>query len=435
MLFLALFLGGGVSLLKGIGVYLTSNILNALIPFFLLPILTRSLSIEEYGQVVMFQTFLSAVSVIVGLNAIGAANRKYYDGGVDQIVLMKFNGSCCHILLVSFLFLSFVGIIFKAQLAKILSIPEWWVFYAILAASFLFITNMRLGQWQIRNKAKSFGLLQVGGGIGNMLLSVIFVVLLHLNGEGRIDAIVISSALTAVFSMALLYRDRLIDIFSFRLEYIKEALHFGVPLLPHSFGMLLLSMSDRFIINHKLGVSEVGIYMVALQLSSALAVIFDAINKAFIPWLFYGLKNECFIEKLKIVRITYCYMLSLLFIAFLAFFIAPYVVVMIAGDKYAAAGNIIGWVCLGQIFSGMYLMVTNYIFYAKKTQYLSLTTIISGVLGVALLFAGVTYFSLLGAAVAFALVKFIHFALTFYISNKVYPMPWGAVIRLCNKKM
>ncbi|EKS7791918.1 oligosaccharide flippase family protein [Edwardsiella piscicida] len=414
-----------MNLLKGIGVYLTSNILNALIPFLLLPILTRNLSVADYGQVVMFQTFLSAISAIVGLNTIGAANRKYYDGNVDQLVLMRFNGSCFQILLVSFLLLSLVGILFKAQLAKLLSIPDGWVLYAVLGASFLFITNMRLGQWQIRNKAKLFGLLQVGSGIINMLLSVIFVVFLQQSGEGRIDAIVISSALSAVLSMDLLYRDKLIDAFSFRLKYLKEALLFGVPLLPHALGMLLLTMSDRFIINHKLGVADVGIYMVALQLSSALAVIFDAINKAFVPWLFDRLKNECFFEKLKIVKVTYCYMLSLLFIALLAFFIAPYIVVMIAGDKYIEAGRIIGWVCLGQIFSGMYLMVTNYIFYAKKTQYLSLTTIISGMLGVALLFIGVTYFSLLGAAVAFALAKCIHFVFTFYISNKVYPMPWG----------
>ncbi|WP_370547726.1 lipopolysaccharide biosynthesis protein [Edwardsiella tarda] len=413
-----------MNLLKGIGVYLTSDILNALIPFLLLPILTRNLSVADYGQVVMFQTLLSAISAIVGLNTIGAANRKYYDGNVDQLVLMRFNGSCFQILLVSFLFLSLVGILFKTQLARLLSIPDGWVLYAILVASFLFITNMRLGQWQIRNKAKLFGLLQVSGGIVNMLLSVIFVVFLQKSGEGRIDAIIMSTALSAVLSMWLLYRDKLIDVLSFRLKYLKEALLFGVSLLPHSLGMLLLTMSDRFIINHKLGAADVGIYMVALQLSSALAVIFDAINKAFVPWLFDRLKNDCFIEKLKIVKMTYCYMLSLLFIALLAFFIAPYVVVIIAGNKYTEAGKIIGWVCLGQIFFGMYLMVTNYIFYAKKTHCLSLTTIISGALGVFLLFIGVTYFSLLGAAIAFALAKFIHFVFTFYMSNKVYPMPW-----------
>lgn len=348
-----------MNLFKGIGVYLISNILNALIPFFLLPILTRNLSVAEYGQVVMFQTFFSAVSAIVGLNSIGAANRKFYDGDINDIVLMKFNGSCLQILFLSFVFLSIVGFVFKSALAELLSMPDWWVFYAILAASFLFITNLRLGQWQIRNKSRLFGILQVGGSAVNMLLSIIFVVLLQKQGQGRIDAIVISSALSAIFSIILLYREKLICFFLFRWDLIKEALKFGVPLLPHTLGMLFLTMSDRLIINNKLGVSDVAVYMVAFQLSSVFSVIFDAINKAFIPWLFDGLKRENRIEKIKIVKLTYCYMLALLLIALLAFFIAPYVVILIAGEKYRAAGEIIGWICLGQIFSGMYLMVTD----------------------------------------------------------------------------
>lgn len=418
-----------MNLLKGIGVHLTSNILNALIPFFLLPILTRNLSVAEYGQVVMFQTFFLAVSTIVGLNTIGAANRKFYDGDVNEVMLMRFNGSCLQILFISFVFLSVIGFLFKVDLGRILSMPDWWVLYAILAASFLFITNMRLGQWQIRNKSRLFGFLQVGGGVINMTLSIVFVVLLHKKGQGRIDAIVISSALSAIFSIVLLYRDKLVCFFSFRWGLIKEALVFGVPLLPHSLGMLLLTMSDRFIINNRLGVSDVAIYMVALQLSSVFVVMFDAINKAFVPWLFDGLKRDNQLEKTRIVKLTYLYMSALLIIALLAFFIAPYVVVLIAGEKYRAGGAIIGWICLGQVFSGMYLMVTNYIFYAKKTHYLSLTTIISGILGIALLFIGVEYYSLLGAAIAFACAKFIHFMLTFYVSSKTYPMPWLSVLK------
>ncbi|HDW3177945.1 TPA: polysaccharide biosynthesis protein, partial [Escherichia coli] len=68
-----------MSLLKISSIYLFSNILNALIPFLLLPILTHNLTPNEYGQVAMFQTLISGVAALTGLNTIGAANRKYYD--------------------------------------------------------------------------------------------------------------------------------------------------------------------------------------------------------------------------------------------------------------------------------------------------------------------------------------------------------------------
>jgi hypothetical protein len=43
--------------------------------------------------------------------------------------------------------------------------------------------------------------------------------------------------------------------------------------------MFLLDTARRLVINAELGLAEVGIYMVAVQLAGALALIFDAINK------------------------------------------------------------------------------------------------------------------------------------------------------------
>ncbi|MGJ3660750.1 oligosaccharide flippase family protein, partial [Shigella boydii] len=47
-----------MSVYKNSSIYLISNIFNALIPFILLPILTRNLTPYEYGQIAMFQTLV-----------------------------------------------------------------------------------------------------------------------------------------------------------------------------------------------------------------------------------------------------------------------------------------------------------------------------------------------------------------------------------------
>mgnify|MGYP003302249607 CR=1 FL=1 len=47
-----------------------ANVINGLIPFILLPILTRYLTVEAYGQVAIFQTLYWAVSAFVGLSLI-----------------------------------------------------------------------------------------------------------------------------------------------------------------------------------------------------------------------------------------------------------------------------------------------------------------------------------------------------------------------------
>ena len=59
-------------------IYLFSNILNATIPFLLLPILTRVLDPEGYGMVTMFTMLVTVLGVFVGLSVNGAVGVRYY---------------------------------------------------------------------------------------------------------------------------------------------------------------------------------------------------------------------------------------------------------------------------------------------------------------------------------------------------------------------
>lgn len=164
--------------------------------------------------------------------------------------------------------------------------------------------------------------------------------------------------------------------------------------------------------------------MVAVQFATALALIFDAINKAYVPWLFERLKRDNSQEKRQIVRFTYGWYVLILLGAALAFLVGPWLVTFVAGEKYAKAGDVIGWLALGQVFGGMYLMVTNYIFFSKRTGLLSLATIFSGLINVALLVALIGQFGLEGAGYAFCIAMGLRFILSWGIAQIRHPMPW-----------
>ena len=84
----------------------------------------------------------------------------------------------------------------------------------------------------------------------------------------------------------------------------------------------------------------------------------------------------------------------------------------------------IGWLALGQALHGMYMMVTNYIFYSKRTGLLSLSTMTAGLVNVGLLMVLVSSMGLKGAAIAFAISMGIKFLLTWYVAHLRHPMPW-----------
>lgn len=411
------------SLFTGSAVYLFSNILAAAIPFTLLPVLTRYLSTVEYGQVAIFQTLLVGLGAFVGLNVQGAAGVKYYDSHLSKDEFKYYIGNCFLVLISTTALVLLIAVLFSHSIYDWLSIKTPWLLLSVVVSSATFVISIRMGQWQVRKQSRNFGAFQVSQSLLNMLLSLLVVVYFLKGASGRIWVMASIPLLFAIIALYLLYKDDLLG-FAWRPGYLREILAFGVPLIPHSAGLFLLSSVDRFIINDKLGLAEVGIYMVAVQLTAVMGLVFDAINNAYVPWLFERLMRNQTEEKVKIVRWTYAYSLVLLGVVLLAFLIGPTLLIVIAGEKYRAATEFIGWLALGQAFQGMYLMVTNYIFYSKKTALLSLSTITAGLINLSLLLVLISLMGLKGAAVAYAISMALKFFMTWYIANLRFPMPW-----------
>ncbi|MEL4440293.1 oligosaccharide flippase family protein [Shewanella algae] len=413
-------------LLRNSTIYLASNILNALVPFLLLPILTRYLTPDEYGQIAMFQTLITGLAALTGLNAVGAANRKFYDKH-DASALALFNGTCLHILLLSSLTLGVVCFFLSAELSQWLNIPTSWVYFALVISSANFIIQFRLGQWQIRERAISFGVMQVSQSVLVLILSLALIIGFQQGAAGRVDALMATSVVYAVLGLLLLYRDRLLVLLPLKKAFFKEALSFGVPLVPHVVGIFLLSSIDRFFINRQLGVAEAGIYMLGVQLSLGMAVVFDAINKALVPWLFRTLSDNNPHQLQRLVKFTYFFFAIVAGLGGLSFIVGPWVVTWIAGPEYQRAATVIGWLCLGQAFGGMYLMVTNYIFYAKRTGALSAVTISTGLLNIALLVYLIEHMGVVGVAMAFAISMCIRFFATWWLASRVSAVSWRII--------
>ena len=414
----------GGSFIGGAGIYLFSNILNAVIPFILLPILTRYLSPEEYGEVAIFQTFLGALGAFVGMTFVGAANRKFFDRNLEESEVVEFIGSCVQLITISAFVVFSIVFIFRSSISEWLSLKPSYVLFAVMVSFCTVIIALRLGQWQVQKEAVKYGALQISQSLFNMLLSLLLVVVLLKGADGRIDAQIAASLTFVLIAFFLLKKDGLFKVFIWRKKYLAEALRFGIPLMPHLAGGFLLNSVDRFVINDEMGLAEAGIYMVAVQLTAAIGIVFDAINKAYVPWLFEKLKADGYKEKQKIVKFTYLWYLVIALGVLIAFYIGPWLVVFIAGEKYAVAGEVVGWLALGQGFQGMYLMVTNYIFFSKKTGLLSVASIGSGLLNLVLLIIFVRTLGLQGAAMAFALSMGVRFLLAWWIAHKRHPMPW-----------
>jgi O-antigen/teichoic acid export membrane protein len=405
-------------------IYFGSNIANALIPLLMLPILTRVLTVEQYGQVGLFQTLVTAFAGIVGLSAAGAAGRRYFDELESGEEMATYMGSALQVLAVSMLPIIALTLAFAAPISSQLQIPVSWVIGATVVPACNVAIQMRLVQWQVRGAAASYGMLQVAYSLVNFAISLLLVLPLHQGGAGRVIGQIAAGIVVAATAIVLLRRDRLLRFFVWRPDEIRQILHFGLPLVPHTIGLFLLVYADRVVIANQLGLKAAGMYIAAMQLVGGAGLIFDAINKAYVPWLYERLARDHHHEKRQIVRFTYLWYAAIGVGVALAFLIGPPLFVRIAGDNYREAAPIIGWIALGQGLSGMYLMVTNYVFYSRRTGILAITTMASAAAGLGALFLLIPLYGLRGAAYAFCFGMSVRFLLTWGAAHLRHPMPW-----------
>lgn len=407
-------------------VFLFSNILNSAIPFLLLPILTRVLTPADYGIVAMFTIFLSLTSAFVGLSVHGAINVQYFKLGSDKFA--EYVTSCLFLLLASALSVFVIVYLLGGYFEEIIGLPHKWMLFAVLVSFFQFFISIRLTIWVVTGSAVQYGGFQVSQTLINSILSLFLVIVAGLAWEGRLLGQTIAVVFFGLIALFLIYRSGYLKYPENAGFYIKDAMRFGFPLIPHTIGAFVIYSTDRVIISNLLDVAAVGVYMVGLQLGQAMGLISESFNKVYAPWLMKNLSDED-IDKNKVVKNTYISMLVLLFGGFLWAFVAIYLLPYLVGDSFQNASNIIIYTSLGFTLTGLYYLVTNYIFYVQKTKYLAIITFLCGVFNIPLTYFLVDSHGIAGAAISFFIVQLMFFLLTWILAAKLYPMPWFAFFK------
>ncbi|PKP58699.1 polysaccharide biosynthesis protein [Candidatus Atribacteria bacterium HGW-Atribacteria-1] len=412
-------------LFKNTFIYTGTNVINKTIPFFLLPIMTRYLSPTDYGIVATFDVLLAVVAVFVGLSMHGAINVNYFKLKKEE--LREYIGNVFIILFTNFILIFIIVFFLKTYLSNVIKFPENWIPIVTIIALCQSIFAVNLGLWQVEQKSFPYGVFQISRTILNVALSLIFVVALVWGWQGRLLGIIITSIVYGIISIFVIIKRKYIT-FSFNKKYIKDALFFGVPLIPHALGGWTMTSIDRIFINSMVGVDATGIYTVGYQVGMIIGLLANSFNLAWSPFLYEKLKENNYSTKERIVKFTYLYNVCIILAALTLSFTAPYFFKIFVSKNFYFAYKYVLWVALGYAFQGMYFMVVNYIFYVKKTYLLAWVTFTSAGVNIVLNYFFIKANGAIGAAQATTITFFVQFIMVWILSAKVYEMPWRNVI-------
>lgn len=412
------------SLFKSTLVYGLSSAVNGALPFFLLPLLTRYLSPDDYGALAVFMTLVSFYNVFIGINLNGVIfNRYFHAKDSPNYNFSNYISNTLIVLFCTSLFFVTLTFVFKSVLIRSTNINFEWILLAAVSPLFQYLILILLSLFQAENKPASYAKLLTLQSFINVSVSLALIISFQMNWAGRSIGIFTALLITGLISLYILSKKFSLSLNTDK-KHLADIFNFCLPLVPHTLGGVLISLADRFIITNVAGNQNLGFYQAGVQISMAILFLTDAFNKAYAPWLFNALQKKSVELNRKIVKSTYLYFAAVLALALIISSLPDKVIVSILGDAFLQAKQFIFWSSLAYAFNGMYLMVCNYIFYSNQTKYLSYITLPVGALNILLSYYLTLEIGVVGACMSMAFSYFVMFLLTWWRSTKLVKMPW-----------
>jgi len=370
-------------LVKSSFIYFIVVSFNALTSFLLVFVYSKYLSVEEYGLYGILMVIFSIVYVFIHSNLPNLLSREFYRSQKK----LYYISSILIYYIVMFFIISLLIIISHNVFIQFFGVKldlDWILFINIIALlkviMDLFFSIMRLRFILIK-----FLILNI------MLNILIFIISYLLVQRYSWKGIFIASFLV-YFLYDLIFIINNFKYFKFKFKFLKDVFIFAIKYIPTTLNWRIIAYSDRFFILKLLGVSYLGLYTFASQISSIFNLIINAVNQAWGP---YFMKNFNSINKKHIIFI----LLGSIGL-FLVIYIFIYFFINFVNPSYKDAFIYVKYFLVISFFSLFHYLISKYLIFFKKENKISLYTFIGVIVNLILNYILIKYLELVGVLVA-----------------------------------
>lgn len=390
------------SILKIGLIYTISNIVVKGIVFLTTPIFTRLMSQTAYGEFSSISSWANIITTIVTLNlysSISVAKHDYddvFDKYLSSILILgNIVTAICWVIIESNI------IVFE----NIFSMDRMYIRSIMLYSFFSPATQILLNKYRMYNEYKKVVIITWTTLIVSTVGSLLFVCTFQDKLMGRVlGYYVILAVINIIFWIYILIEGKQIH-----LKYCKYALNLALPLVPHELAGIVLTSSDRIIIQQLCGAEKTALYSLAYTISTILNVFLSSINQAWVPWFYDKLEKEEF-EHIRKASNMVIVLFAVGCIGVML--VGPEIIMIFGGKQYLAAKSIVPPVCLAVMFQLVYTMYVNIEFYMKKTSIISIATIMATIINVVLNYIFIPHLGYVVAAyttaIGFAMMCILH---------------------------
>jgi len=406
------------------GIYSIGSVFDRGIVFLLLPIYTRYLTPADYGIMSFIGAITGVLAIIYPLGLTSSITRLYYSES-NEIARRRTLGTIWLTIFITALGLSILLDLFRKDIFNLFVTDDYlnpYIRISIWISFFAVFSGFPLTLYQIQGKSFSYACISITKTVLTIGLIIGFVVFLKQGIHGYFKGTLIALILLSIPYTYISLRN--LEI-SFLWQKLKLALHFGLPLLPHSITSWVLALSDRIIIQRFIAISELGIYSLGYQLSGIVMMFATAINYAWMPFFFRTIEQSDEYAHKNIARMSTYYILALCIIALACSLFMKEIIMLLTISAYHLAYKVTPIIIGANLLSALYFIPGNFLYLKKKTVWLiPVITIISGAINILINIIYVPKYGIMAAAWATLFAYGIMCVLNWFFVIVIYRFPF-----------
>ena len=391
--------------------YLVSDFLLKGMAFITIPVFTRLLTVEEYGIVSVYSSFVAIMAIVSGLDLHAGIGRAAIDFEEDY---PKYLSSVISLSFAVFL----VGIVvisaFSTTISSWIALSPDLVILATITGYGSFVFGFYNSHLLYQQKYKQKSLLHVVKAIVEVVLAIVLIIIIQ---EGKYYGKVYSSLTVSIAFILVIFPILFANgrkIFFYKAW--KYAIRLGIPLVPHSLSSIILSQFDRLAIQGLLGPKEAGLYSMGYNVGMILILLIGVWSSTIAPWFYRNMKDEQYDRIQKVYVISFLLM-SIVNVVLLV--ISPELIKVLSTNAYLDSIHVVPFVNFGHMFLMGYHIYVGFQYYHKRTVFISIGSIIAGLVNIGLNYLFIPVFGYVAAAATTALSYALLFLYNWFVVSRI----------------
>ncbi len=422
------------SLFKQTAIYGLATVLPRIFSFLLVPLYTKMLNTDEYGEVSIIFSWLVVFNVILAYGMETSFFRFYHSHDDKRAVI---GTSTISVFWTTIVFL--IGaLLFRNMLAHLSGIDAEYITYTIWILVLDALVIIPFSKLRAYQRSIVYAIIKIGNVAINLSLNVFFLLYLPKIAATNPDSflaslyvenfqigyIFVANIVASLLTLIVLSPNYFHIQWHFDAQLWKKMLRYGFPILIAGLAFAINEHFDKILLD-KLNISkaEIGAYAACYKIGLFMVLFRTAYTLGIEPFFFSYAKNENAPQTYAEITKYFVIFGSVISLSVIVF-ADVLKLILIPNETYWSAMKVVPLIVLANFFLGIYTNLSVWYKLTDRTKMGAYISIIGAIVTLILNFLLIEKFSYMGSAIATIAAYGSMMTISYYLGNLHYPIPY-----------